>query len=227
MFKSKTLTSLTLLNLIGNRLDDPYVGDVFINGEKIERGKAFNFAKIAYSTQSKRSAGYYRVRDELYDHRDPNNPNDVEKVNEIVKYFKCERLLDAKIKSLSGGQEQIVYIMSAFLRKESDLIMLDEPINNLDRQKATLLSDYIKDFIKANPKKAIVIVTHCRMFPKVTAYNLEQGILTPLEDDGSCGASCFGCPDENGYYRIVGDKQEEIVKKERFFDRVAAFFKTK
>lgn len=209
----------TLLNVIANQINGVYSGDIFINGEKIEKGVSFDFTKIAYAEQSNKKADANRVREEL------SNMDERVDVKEIAEYFKGEKLLDKRMATLSGGQKQIVYIMKAFLRKESDLILLDEPINNLDRVRAILLSNFLKEFIKKNPTKAVIIVTHCRMFPKVTAYNMENGELRRLKDDEPCG-SCFGIPDEEGYYTIPQDyTPNDDAPKQGFFKKILSFFK--
>ena len=53
----------TLLKVITNRCNEPYSGDVFINGEKINTD--FDYTKIAYAAQKKEAEDAYYVRDEL------------------------------------------------------------------------------------------------------------------------------------------------------------------
>ena len=190
----------TLLRLINNDLPEPYDGDVYIGGSRLQKGDFFDYSRISFLEQSPDTANFHRVKGELLD----GGMVEESDVLEIAEYFRCKSLLDKRMLSLSGGQKRIVKIMKTFLKKESDIILLDEPINNLDRTRAVLLSNYIKDFIARYPEKAVIIVTHCRMFPGVTAYNMEGGKLTPLNADSVCG-TCFGTPDDRGYYKVDED----------------------
>ena len=107
---------------------------------------------------------------------------------------------------------------------DPDIIILDEPINNLDSDKARLLSNYIKDFISAHPEKAVIIVTHCRMFPGVTAYELSGGVLSKMQEGAFC-QTCFGAVDENGYYDVSACRSEEIKKvKMSFLEKLRSWF---
>ena len=211
----------TLLKVIGNRLYEhsKTSGDIFISGEKIE--KSFPFEKISFSTQHNEGAVFRRVKDEL---KNNNNQISNDSIAEIASYFKCESLLNKRMVSLSGGQRQLVFIMRAFLNPSSDIIMLDEPINNLDRTRAVMLNNYIIDFIKSHPTKAVIIVTHCRMFSNVTAYNLDRGVLTKLPDDITC-TTCFGETDKHGYYEVGEYFDFDDTKKGGFLNYLTSFFR--
>ena len=215
----------TLLNVIGNRIysknplhnNITITGDIFIGGEKVE--KNFPYEKISYSSQHREGADFHRVIGELSN----NGQVPEEKINEITDFFRCRSLLKKRMISLSGGQRQLVYIMKVFLSPNSDIIMLDEPINNLDRTRAVMLNNYIIDFIKRNPTKAIIIVTHCRMFSNVTPYNLDRGVLTPLPKDMNC-TTCFGETDKDGYYEIGEGGEFHENEKSGFLNGLKAIF---
>lgn len=203
----------SLLNVICNNL--PYRGEVFICGEKIDEKSDFPYYKFSYAKQynsEEHGVCFRSVISEL------KNGKDIpyESMKEIADYFKCPSLLKQNMASLSGGQKQLVFIMQAFLNASSDIIILDEPINNLDRTRAALLNNYIIDFIKANPTKAIIIVTHCRMFTNTTAYNLDRGVLTALPKNTAC-ATCFGETDENGKYAV--DEYTDFSQNKKSFWR--------
>lgn len=73
------------------------------------------------------------------------------------------------IASLSGGQRQIVNLVSCFSRIEAPLYILDEPLNNLDTDKIKKLMELV-DEVRRRPLKegglcpAVLAVTHCRLF---------------------------------------------------------------
>lgn len=110
-----------------------------------------------------------------------------------------DKVFKMKIERLSGGQKKLVSIIGALIRcEQADLCLIDEPLNNLDiahvRQVCNLLT-----YINRDLKKAIVLVTHCRVFPNIKReFALNDGRLTAKEVV-SC-FSCFGEPDEHGIY---------------------------
>ncbi|NRA39160.1 MAG: ABC-F family ATP-binding cassette domain-containing protein [Planctomycetes bacterium] len=69
--------------------------------------------------------------------------------------FKREQL-EQKISSLSGG-EQARVLLSQMMRKEADVLILDEPTNDLDIPALEVLESSLLDF-----KGAIILVTHDR-----------------------------------------------------------------
>jgi ABC-type bacteriocin/lantibiotic exporter with double-glycine peptidase domain len=99
--------------------------------------------------------------------------NDIEQchvhVNEIIKYKKIKELyknIDIYNKNagslgenLSGGQRQIVNIISGLINP-SPILILDEPTNSIDIELKKELLGIIKDFKKY--KKCIIIITHDR-----------------------------------------------------------------
>ena len=79
-------------------------------------------------------------------------------VREVAKSFGLTYLLTRKPFQLSGGQQQLVALARAFVKKPS-IILLDEPFSNLDietrRKMRKLVLNYCKEY---NP--TIIYVTH-------------------------------------------------------------------
>lgn len=71
--------------------------------------------------------------------------------------FAAEHLLKRKLDQLSGGEFQKVLIARALV-SNLDVIMLDEPTNNLDRKSAEKLLGLLADLNRAG--KTIVVITH-------------------------------------------------------------------
>lgn len=109
-----------------------------------------------------------------------------------------ERSCPAK---LSGGQQRLLSIVSAVaVRENAKLFIIDEPLNNLDFKNARRISNLITRIHKENPSAAILMVTHCRIFPAITRLiTLEKGKIVPNTEEYVCH-SCFGKANEEGYY---------------------------
>lgn len=68
--------------------------------------------------------------------------------------------LDGRIDRLSGGQFQLLALW-ACLAAEADLVLLDEPNNNLDPQTSTVLAQLLRDL---PAHRAVLLVSHERDF---------------------------------------------------------------
>ncbi len=74
-----------------------------------------------------------------------------------LKLFNLQNLKDKKISELSGGQFQKLLIARSLI-SNSDILILDEPTNNLDKKAHEVLSQIIKEQLENNV--TIIIVTH-------------------------------------------------------------------
>ncbi|TRM96514.1 ABC transporter ATP-binding protein, partial [Sulfolobus sp. F1] len=71
---------------------------------------------------------------------------------------KIDGLLDRKPSQLSGGQMQRVAIARALV-KDADIILMDEPLSNLDAQVRVIAREELKQ-LQRNIKPTILYVTH-------------------------------------------------------------------
>lgn len=78
-----------------------------------------------------------------------------EKVNDILDAFELQHLARNKINELSGGQLQMVSLAQAII-KEPEVLILDEPLNNLDIHRQFSLLNTVSNL--AYEKKMIVII---------------------------------------------------------------------
>ena len=83
-------------------------------------------------------------------------PNKEEKINELVKMFKLEEVLNQKAKTLSGGWQRKVSIAIALIN-EPKILFLDEPTLGLDVIERKELWNVIE---KLKGKITIILTTH-------------------------------------------------------------------
>lgn len=149
----------TFLNLITERLP--------LDSGTIELGET---VRIAYYTQqnegldeSKRVIDHLRETAEEVKLADGSTVS----VAQLLERFMFERPKQGSyISSLSGGEKRRLYLIQLLMQRPNVLV-LDEPTNDLDIQTLTVLEDYIEDF-----QGAVITVSHDRYFLDKTAQKL-------------------------------------------------------
>ena len=71
------------------------------------------------------------------------------------------------IYSCSGGQRKMCQIVTAIIQARilgSRLILMDEPLNNLDKNNKKILNNEIRDLMSQPNPPALLMVTHCHIF---------------------------------------------------------------
>ena len=113
------------------------------------------------------------------------------------------RVFDAKSKpaKFSGGEQRLLSVLAVIAtRPQAELMIIDEPLNNLDFVNARNISNLINKVIRANPEMGLLMISHCRIFPFITReIKLTPAGMEDLREPYLCH-SCFGEPDENGFY---------------------------
>ncbi|MDP8012479.1 MAG: ABC transporter ATP-binding protein [Nanoarchaeota archaeon] len=89
------------------------------------------------------------------------------KVKEAAKMLQISDLLDRKPSQISGGQRQRVAICRAIV-KGADVLLLDEPLSNLDAQLRTLARAELKE-LQRRLKLTTIYVTHDQVEAMVLA----------------------------------------------------------
>ena len=131
----------TFLNIITGRMfeDDPGV----LTG-MLERGESL---KIGYYHQSGMS---FNPQDTVLD-----IVNDTWLLN---RFLFPHEMLNNKIEKLSGGEKRRLYLLT-ILMQQPNLLILDEPTNDLDIVTLNILEEYLKEF-----SGSLIIVSHDRHF---------------------------------------------------------------
>ena len=131
----------TFLNILTSRFfeDDPGI----LTGT-IERGESL---KIGYYHQSGMS---FNPQDTVLD-----IVNDTWLLN---RFLFPHEMLNNKIEKLSGGERRRLYLLT-ILMQQPNLLILDEPTNDLDIVTLNILEEYLKEF-----NGSLIIVSHDRHF---------------------------------------------------------------
>ena len=131
----------TFLNLLTGRFfeDDPGI----MTGS-IERGESLKI-------------GYYHQSGMAF------NPNDtvLDIVNDtwlLNRFLFPHEMLNNKVEKLSGGEKRRLYLLT-ILMQQPNLLILDEPTNDLDIVTLNILEEYLKEF-----SGSLIIVSHDRHF---------------------------------------------------------------
>ena len=80
------------------------------------------------------------------------------KVMEVAELLEITDILERYPPSISGGQQQRVRLARALVR-DSDALLLDEPMSQLEPQLRAVLRARVKDYIQHN-NKTVIFVTH-------------------------------------------------------------------
>lgn len=116
--------------------------------------------------------------------------------------IKAAKYLSMNTKRMSGGQKKLTNIFANMVKVEfCKLILLDEPLNNLDYNNVRAFSNALTKVHKAYPGIGIVMVTHCRSIPiinKVIEIDPKNGGFK-IGKQYECN-SCFGDLNDSGLY---------------------------
>jgi len=153
----------TIINLLLGFLT-PIEGEISVNTTPVEGMKLQHYwHHISYAKQQSFLIHDSIVRNIILDH-----PCNEEKLQEVMQVSGLQEFIDsdpekrAKIimengKNISGGQRQRIAIARA-LYKDADLIILDEPFNELDESSELSFLTYFQNLSQEG--KIIILITH-------------------------------------------------------------------
>lgn len=131
----------TFINLLIGNMDPSDPGTV--TGE-IQRGESLKI-------------GYYRQSGMQFDE----NQTVLETVNDthlLSQFLFPHDMLNNRISKLSGGEKRRLYLLTILMR-QPNLLIMDEPTNDLDIVTINILEEYLKEF-----KGTLILVSHDRHF---------------------------------------------------------------
>ncbi|KAB1062018.1 heme ABC transporter ATP-binding protein [Salibacter halophilus] len=156
----------TLLKSLSNQLHDAS-GDVFWNEANLKNLSPQEQAlKRAVVAQQVYMTMEFPVREVVLMGRYPHfqkqpSKHDFEAVDWAIRQAEVEHLIDRSYNSLSGGEQQRVQIARAFAQLHEingpGLLLLDEPLNNLDIKHQHRFLDRVTEFTKQGNTTLLVI----------------------------------------------------------------------
>ncbi|WP_304855296.1 ABC transporter ATP-binding protein [uncultured Parasutterella sp.] len=81
----------------------------------------------------------------------------LQKVSDVIRELKLEALADTPVKSLSGGQKQLVFLAQAFVL-EPKILLLDEPTSALDIRHQLVVMDTVAKYCKEKDAIALFVI---------------------------------------------------------------------
>lgn len=153
----------TLLSMM-SRLIEKDIGDIYIAGSEVSSWKHNELAKkLSILKQANTISLEISVRELVAFGRFPYSKGRLTKEDEVIiddslEHLGLSAMQSDPIDTLSGGQLQRAYI-AMVLAQDTDYILLDEPLNNLDMNFAVQMMKILRDLVD-NHGKTVVIVLH-------------------------------------------------------------------
>ena len=153
----------TLLSMI-SRLTDSDEGEILIDGQAVSLTKSEELArKISILKQTNDVNIRLTVKELVSFGRFPYskgrlNSEDRKMVEQSMAYMGLEDIKDKHIDLLSGGQRQRAFI-AMILAQDTEYILLDEPLNNLDMKHSVQIMKTLRNLVD-DLGKTILVVLH-------------------------------------------------------------------
>jgi len=159
----KSTFLMTLAGFIPRIIPGELTGSVKLNGTDARDTKLSDFShKVSTVLQNPESQlTCLTVEDEIafaLENFQVPQQEILERVDDIIKKTKMEKLRNREVYALSGGQQQRLAIASALVR-EPEVVILDEPLSNLDPVGIKEITHLIESLVKEK-KSSIIMTAH-------------------------------------------------------------------
>ncbi|MFD2657006.1 ABC transporter ATP-binding protein [Gracilibacillus thailandensis] len=160
----------TLLSMV-SRLLDADTGEVLLDKNNVKKWKSTEFAK---RVSILRQANYINVRLTVRElvafgrypySKGRLNAEDNRFVDQAMEYMNLTDMEDQFLDELSGGQKQRAFI-AMVIAQDTDYILLDEPLNNLDMKHSVQIMKILRKLVN-ELGRTVVIVLHDINFASV------------------------------------------------------------
>ena len=85
------------------------------------------------------------------------NAEDERQIDNALAYLGLKALQDRYLDELSGGQRQMAFI-AMIVAQDTEYIMLDEPLNNLDMRHSVQIMNVLRQLVKTAGKTVFVVI---------------------------------------------------------------------
>ena len=153
----------TVLSIM-SRLLNADSGEIYLNGELLNRKKSSDIAKqLAILKQTNNINLRLTIEDLVAFGRFPYSKRNLTQtdrtfIDNAIAYMNLDDIRHQYIDNLSGGQRQRAYIAMT-LAQDTDYILLDEPLNNLDMKHSVQIMQVLRK-LATELNKTVVIVIH-------------------------------------------------------------------
>jgi len=152
----------TLLSAV-SRLIKHDIGEIFIEDKEIKKWKNNDLSKkIAILRQANFLNVRLTVRELISFGRFPYSQGrlteeDWQHVEEAIEFMDLHDLQDSFLDELSGGQRQRAFI-AMVIAQDTEYILLDEPLNNLDMKHAVQIMKILRRLVDELGKTVIIVL---------------------------------------------------------------------
>lgn len=152
----------TLLSII-SRLLKQNNGNILINDKNLEQYKSRALAKqLSILKQSNHLELKLTVRELIGFGRFPYSQGkltqeDILKIEEAIDFLDLKEIQHHYIDQLSGGQKQRAFL-ALVVAQDTDYILLDEPLNNLDMKHSVQIMKRLEQLCKEKGKTIIIVI---------------------------------------------------------------------
>lgn len=181
----------TLLSIM-SRLTKQDCGEVFFNDKLIAEYKNSELAKlVAVLRQSNNLNIRLTIRELVSFGRYPHTkgrlkPSDAKIIDDALAFLSLTDMQNKFIDELSGGERQRALI-AMVVAQDTDCILLDEPLNNLDMKHANAIMKTLRDLVDKTNRTVVVVLHDINC----AAFYCDQ--IVALKD---CKIFHIGTPDE-------------------------------
>ena len=160
----------TLLSMV-SRLLDSDTGEVLLDKNNVKKWKSSEFAKrVSILKQANHINVRLSVRELVAFGRYPYSKGrltaeDEQFVDQAIEYMNLTEMQDKYLDELSGGQKQRAFI-AMVIAQDTDYILLDEPLNNLDMKHSVQIMKILRKLVD-ELGKTVIIVLHDINFASV------------------------------------------------------------